>query len=136
MPRRGSHLILVFAALALLSSGCGGGSKDRPPLGRVHGRVTLDGQPLEQATVVFTPLEVGGCEASGLTDAKGEYVLRYHRDDMGAALGKNSVRITKQPSPDLKSELLPGRYNRYTTLTAEVKSGNNDLPFDLTSQPD
>ncbi len=132
MFRYACRLTFFFISLALVSAGCGG-SKDRPALGQVHGRVTLDGQPVVHATVVFRPLDVAGRDSTGVTDEDGQYVLKYIRDDLGAAVGKHSVRISKLRSHDPKSETLPLRYNQKTTLEADVHSGNNPLDFPLTS---
>ena len=121
-----------FAMVALVTVGCGG-SKDRPSLGRVHGRVTLDGQPLAGAKVVFCPQDVAGRESMGVTDSNGDYVLKYIRDELGAAIGKHSVRISTQRSNDPKTETLPAKYNRSTTLQGQVAGGNNAIDFNLTS---
>ena len=126
-------LALLTALLTLPLGGCGSG--DRPTLGKVHGRVTLDGKPLAHVGIVFQPQEVGGRDSSGVTNADGEYVLKYIRDELGAAIGKNKVKISKQRTPDPATETLPLRYNQQTTLTAEVKPGENEIPFDLTSNP-
>ena len=44
-------LLLAVASAA----GCGGAPDDRPDLGEVSGVVTLDGAPVENAVVQFTP---------------------------------------------------------------------------------
>jgi hypothetical protein len=116
--------------LVLVSAGCG--SKDRPALGQVHGRVTLDGKPLAHAGVVFQP-ESGVRESSGATNAKGEYILKYIRNDLGGAVGKNIVRISTMRNYDPDTEIVPENYNKNTTLTAEVKPGDNEINFDLVS---
>ena len=125
-------VFILAAMLTLVPAGCGG-TKDRPALGQVHGRVTLDNKPLARVGIVFRP-EIGARESSGATDANGEYILKYIRDDLGGAVGKNSVRISKQQTPDPKSETLPLRYNQQTTLVADVKPGDNEINFDLTSE--
>jgi len=123
-------LILRSSALALCGmgllavAGCGG--QNRPALAQVHGRVTLNGKPLANAIVAFHP-EGGGRESSGVTDDNGEYVLKYIRDELGGTVGKNSVRVVKQ------AENVPERYNKQTTLSFEVKPGDNDIPLPLTS---
>ncbi len=126
-------LAMLAAMLLLIPAGCGG-SKDRPALGQVHGHVTFDGKPLAHAGVVFRPQEVAGRESMGITDDNGEYVLKYIRDDLGAALGKNSVRISTQRSNDPRTETVPERYNKKTTLSRDVKPGDNEIDFPLTSQ--
>ncbi len=112
-------------------AGCGGG--DRPTLGRVHGRVTMDGQPLAKALIAFQP-KVKGRESFASTDANGQYELTYLGDVKGAGIGPNSVRVSAQKSRDLKSETVPAKYNQQTTLRFEVKAGDNEANFDLTTQ--
>ena len=59
---------------AVLFAGCAGGSK----LGTepVQGVVTLDGTPVAEATVMFSPVAPGqGLSATGMTDAQGVYRL-------------------------------------------------------------
>jgi hypothetical protein len=52
----------------------------------------------------------------------------------GGVVGKNTVRIAKMRTRDPASDALPAKYNRKTTLTADVKSGDNEIDFDLTSK--
>jgi hypothetical protein len=133
---RGSLHGLAMAAACgvglLLMIGCGGGG-DRPTLGRVHGRVTMDGEPLAKAGIAFQPKEKGR-ESFARTDAKGEYELTYLGEVKGAGIGENSVRITTQKSNDPKTETVPAKYNKQTTLRFEVKAGDNEANFDLTSK--
>lgn len=123
-------LATLVLLLALVPGGCGSG--DRPTLAPVHGHVTLDGKPLARAGVAFNPIESGGRESSAVTNSEGEYVLRYIRDEMGGVLGKNAVRITTQRNSDPTTEKLPPRYNKSSTLTADVHSGDNEIDFPLT----
>ena len=76
---------MLAAMLALIPAGCGG-SKDRPALGQVHGRVTLDGKPLAARRSRFQAAGRRRPRSMGMTDANGEYALKYIRDDLGAAL--------------------------------------------------
>jgi hypothetical protein len=124
--------VACFGLLCLLIAGCGGG----PQLGTVTGKVTLDGQPLESATVVFKPAE--GRESVGFTDSQGNYELGFAGEDMGALLGKHTVRIVAatedaEGNPLPNPIQLPARYNDSSELTAEVKSGRNTFDFDLQS---
>jgi hypothetical protein len=129
---------LRFAVVVLCGIGLGsiGGcnNSDRPAMGKVHGRVTLDGKPLAGATVVFAPAVRGLRHSDGVTNENGEYILKYIREEMGATVGKNSVRITKLRTHAASSDVVPAKYNRETTLTAEVTSGNNVCDFPLTSK--
>ena len=120
-------MFLLFAVLA----GCGQG--DRPPLGMVHGTVTLDGKPLAGARLTFEPVEPGRA-STGITDDDGKYELIYIRDDRGAKVGGHLVRISA-PNPNSDgAELLPPRYNTQSTLKKEVKRGDNSIDFPLTSK--
>ena len=119
--------VLLVAAMLTCTS-CGGG--DRPDLGRVHGVVTLDDQPLAEAFVQFDPGTVRG--STGVTDANGRYELVYIRDIKGAAVGEHTVRITTGTETD--PEILPPRYHAQTTLTATVKPRRNEIDFALTSE--
>ncbi len=63
--------LLIAACLA----GCGG---DGLQLVQVNGTVTLDGQPLVGAAVIFHP--DGGRPSVGETDSEGRYSLKYTVD--------------------------------------------------------
>ncbi|MGO9109293.1 MAG: carboxypeptidase-like regulatory domain-containing protein [Thermoguttaceae bacterium] len=124
--------VAALVCLTLLAiTGCGG-SGDRPTLGRVHGRVTMDGQPLARAGIGFQP-KARGRESYARTNANGEYELSYLREVKGAGIGENSVRVTTQRTNDPETETVPAKYNRQTTLHFEVKPGDNEANFDLTS---
>ena len=62
----------VPALLLLAYVGC---SSSGPDIAYVSGRVTMDGKPLAQATVVFIPED--GRPAGARTDADGRYVLNF-----------------------------------------------------------
>jgi len=115
-------------ALAMLAwTGCGG---ERPSLATVHGRITLDGQPLPEAQIRFDPVDaVRG--STGGTDQSGHYKLSYLRGDEGAAIGEHRVTILKF-TPDGR-QLVPPQYNQQTTLTETVEPGENEINFDLRS---
>ena len=75
----------------LSSLGCN--SEKIPGLGHVTGIVTMDGKPLPEATLVFTPTEAGATASFGQTDATGKYELYYSRGHKGAKVGEHSVAI-------------------------------------------
>ena len=121
---------LIVALLFPLIAGCG--KSNRPSLGTVHGRVTLDGKPLAHANVVFRPAS-GVRESGSVTDENGEYQLKYIGDVMGGAIGTNTVQVTKQLTPDPNSQIVPARYNKNSTLVKEVIAGDNSIDLELTS---
>jgi len=112
---------------------CGCNQSDRPSLGTVHGRVTLDGKPLADACVGFKPS--GPFRASSAnTDAQGHYELVYIRDIKGAAVGKHKVHFSTNNPLHHNVEIVPAKFNKQTTLEREVSDGDNELNFDLTSK--
>ena len=90
MPR--SHgSCLAMLVLVLLQAGCGG--KKVVP---VKGLVTLDGNAVPGATVLFVPEEgSGGRQAAGLTDAEGYFQLTTYRQEDGALPGAYRVVVAK-----------------------------------------
>ncbi len=128
--RVGAVLLSLGLLMGLLICNEGCSHSDRPALGLVRGRVTFDGSPLAGAFVVFTP-QAGGRQSSGRTNQDGVYELTYLRDIKGAKAGTHKVIIAT--ATEQSAERLPARYNSDTTLQAEVKPGNNELNFDLTS---
>ena len=144
---------VVGCLLCLASLGCGPGG---PAAGDVTGVVTLDGKPLTNSLVTFSP-EAGGPASTGKTDAEGKYEL-YRIEGKGAVLGKHKVSVTtlqeaaaaaamSSDSADYAKqamggaatdynkaavvERIPARYNAQTELSFEVKSGDNTANFDL-----
>jgi hypothetical protein len=116
--------------VAALLTGCG----RRGELASVHGRITLDGQPLAGAFVVFTPTSKG-TTSYGRTDADGRYQMTFTDREKGAWIGPNLVRInTGDVGPDGPPERVPSVYNQRTTLKVDVKPGTNTFDFDLKSK--
>jgi len=152
------QIALLFVVVAALS-GCTSGLD----VNTVSGKVTLDGTPISGATVTFQPVEGGtGMPAMGTTDANGVYTLTDMRDKdvgRGAAAGEYRVAVMwykpsandtsnatgSESGADDKaahqtvsgpSAALPPKYMDATKsgLTATVKSGSNDINFDLQSK--
>ncbi|OAI53176.1 hypothetical protein AYO47_05385 [Planctomyces sp. SCGC AG-212-M04] len=132
-------LSLLFV-LPLSFFGCGGASG--PELGTVTGKVMLDGQPVQKATIMFTPEK--GPPSYGGTNAQGEYTLMFTADKNGAVLGKHTVTIESgnpetddrgKPLPDQKVTKVPRKYtSKAGGLTADVKAGSNTFDFNLESK--
>ena len=116
-------------------AGCG---PSGPELVDVQGVVTLDGKPLDRATIIFQPKE--GRASVGTTDADGAYRLKYTNARYGALPGDHTVRITSQvlftegQANSGRPELLPQRYHEKTELTANVSSDDPVINFDLESK--
>jgi|tagenome__1003787_1003787.scaffolds.fasta_scaffold19438583_2 hypothetical protein len=99
----------------------------------VHGRVTLDGRPLELVDVVFQPTNKEP-PSTGLTNADGYYELLYKRGVNGARLGEYNVRIGFFSNLAKNPPKIPARYNTNSEQNVEVKSGPNEYNFDVKSE--
>jgi hypothetical protein len=98
----------------------------------VRGTVSLDGAPVEGATVRFKP-KAGGREAVGVTDANGRFALTPSRPNDGVAKGMYGVTVSKKV--DETRDLLPKKYADPDTsaLPVEVTAGANEFTFELRS---
>ena len=149
--------ILSCVALVVISSMIGCRGDDR--VATVRGTVTLDGEPIGDASVTFMP-KGGGRPAFGITDAEGAYTLTTFEDGDGAMIGHQLVTITAvdeemnekaaaaaeelgslvevmQPPPK-QIWRAPQVYSESETsgLVFEVKRGEvNQADFDLKSKP-
>ncbi|MEW4527500.1 MAG: carboxypeptidase-like regulatory domain-containing protein [Maioricimonas sp. JB045] len=85
-----NRILMCLVPLTLTACGCG--RSDLPELGDVSGHVTLDGQPLADAIVNFTPVGEGR-PSTAQTDAEGYYELQYLADVSGALIGEHVVTI-------------------------------------------
>ena len=103
----------------------------------VSGLVVLDGEPVEGATVLFTPTEPGGKAAKGVTDASGRYVLKPAETggDVRQGAYKVSIKKTVTDDGDEAKHLLPQQYAdpRTSALMVEISGGASEFSFDLRS---
>ena len=128
-------LVIPMLLLTLPISNLGCGKSD---LGWVSGRVTLDGQPVQGAVILFQP--EGRRPSYAWVDADGKFALQYAAGQKGAAIGSQKVQL-KAPSEDQLTKLPPGvavptklpRKFLEPFQTVEVKVGRNDFNFDLKS---
>lgn len=140
---------LVFAVLALLALQIAWTAilwlASFASLGRqrhaVAGRITWQGQPLENGIISFRPLANQPFE-SGATIQQGAFIIPRAK---GLVPGKYRVRIhASKADPSLPPpavgerdmrpgvEVLPRKYNAASELTAEIGSwGSSTVSFDL-----
>ncbi len=89
----------ALLGLSVLAAGCGKGKTgERPKTFPVSGTVTMKGQPVPDAQVVFqaqgkTP------SATGFTEANGKYTLMTFEANDGALPGQYAVAIFKYDQP-------------------------------------
>lgn len=81
-----------LTSLALL--GCSGGSGGAQKVYRVTGKITMNGGPVANAAVSFSPLDKQPV-AVGRTNASGDYTLTTYVAGDGAAAGKFTVLVYK-----------------------------------------
>lgn len=148
--------MLTTCVVMTLASGCG----RSPRVEMVEGIVALDGQPVQGATVFFSPVApasegAAGLPAAGRTAADGSFRLNAGggaKPGTGTKVGDYVVTVIKQesdslPSPDLNAppvvpkeirvrDLLPTIYKLAATspLRATVKPGKNTYRFELDSK--
>lgn len=147
---------LFFLLVAtIISAGCSGDQK----VGAVSGMITIDGTPVDLATVCFIP--EFGRSSVGKTDEKGRYTLNYVSGRKGALVGKHKVTVStkyvaetnysmetyneegaiklsaaEQRRKRGRKETVPKKYRDRdeTELMAVVEPGSNEINFDLKSE--
>lgn len=95
MYRFGTGLLLL-ASITFL--GCGTGESVTP----VTGTVTVDGQPLDGASISFLP-EAGtkaGVGGSAKSDSSGKYSVKTAKGSDGLPPGKYTITVTKSELKD------------------------------------
>ncbi len=146
---------LIAPAIALgggvIAIGCGG-TAERPPMGRVHGKVTYDGKLVDKGRVTFSPTsgegDSGGTSAMGPIESDGSYSLTTFNTGDGALVGQHIVTVViptedivalNKPGADgsipykLPKELIPKKYTdpKQSPLRNTVVAGDNTLNIDL-----
>ena len=141
--RRSPLALFLAGAVGLAAAGCSG-SEDDLPREAVSGTVTLDGQPVSDGTIQFSPTGPGGgvTGASRIEDGqfsipreKGLVPGTYHVSINWAGKRDRAKPAMAGPRAAFAKELIPAKYNAKSTLKAEVKKGGSyDLKFELQSQ--
>ena len=140
-------IVSVVLFVCFVSAGCGSSALfDRAG---VSGTVTFDGEPIKEGRITFTPQEGESSGAAAALIEDGEYSID---DSVGPKVGKQKVTINASrktgqtvpaamPAPEgtmieVTEEYIPYKYNYATTLSADIKAGDNDgVNFDLKPEP-
>lgn len=139
--------IAVLVGLTLFLAGC-----NPSGLSPVAGRVLLDGAPLPNASIQFVPQGTGR-DATGATDAQGDFTMSTNEPRDGVIKGSYKVVITARATappqqfasadeamraaavakPMPVSSILPLKYTRadQTPLTMEVPVKEKKLVLEL-----
>lgn len=129
--------VMVLSSLCILSLvGCSPG-KASYDMVSVEGSVTLDGQAVEGANVVFH--SESGPSAFGTTDSSGHFSLATHDYGEGAAPGSYLVQINSTPETKNaagKSDSIPNVYHENGVELVNITAGASDsFTFALKSRP-
>lgn len=93
---------LILCVLVTAFVGCG---ESNPPTEEVTGVVTLDGKPVEGATITFTADDAAGESATGKSGVDGKYTLTTFSAGDGAMAG--SYKITVKKFPEVEGSAAP-----------------------------
>ena len=131
----------LFAWLLLLIAGCGDNQV------RIRGNVTLDGKPIDTGAISFIPDDLSKGQTAGASITLGEFqVVGNNLPPPG--LYRVEIRGQKKtgkqipagsPSPpgtmlEETIEAVPAKYNHNSELKQELKTGDNNINFELISQ--
>ena len=133
---------LLLVVLTIVP-GCG---KKGTNQGAISGVVKLDGQLLEQGSILFAPIEGAVGVVTGGPIEKGRYQVS---GASCAAVGCNRVEIRAVrktgkmvPMPfgrpgemvEGQAEAIPAKFNSESILKVDVKPGDNTADFEVTSR--
>ncbi|HEV3142386.1 MAG TPA: hypothetical protein VGZ47_00715 [Gemmataceae bacterium] len=131
LPR---HAGIVFLAL-FVGAGCNSSTK-----GRIHGKVTLDGQPVANGSIAFIPTD-GKSPTAGAVIKDGIYTAEVPLGAMRVeihypkAVGKRKLYdMPDSPTVDITEEQLPPKYNVQSQLTETITAKSSEINFDLQSK--
>ncbi|MDR1959040.1 MAG: carboxypeptidase-like regulatory domain-containing protein [Planctomycetaceae bacterium] len=146
--------MIVTLTLLVDTAGCGKGGSSLPTQ-YVEGIVTLDGAPVEQALITFTPADKeNGTAATGYSDASGKYTLTSVgggpqkgavAGDYRVTVSKVSIKMVKTPpqypgeepsESAVQTQLLPQVYLKAekSPLRVSVVKGRNSINLPLTKE--
>ena len=100
MQQQFGYLVSALTAIACTAAGCN--ESRYPPTFPTTGVVSIDGAPIERATVSFLPLD-GQHPANGITDVEGRYLLSTFNKNDGARPGNFAVIIQKFPYVEIET---------------------------------
>lgn len=141
----GSAFLFQIVCLTIASvsaQGCGPNVPANPTTYAVHGKVTLDGQPVKRGFVRFDPTSPGkGVAAEGEIQADGSYEARAFVGQRGTTPGDYKVYVAAVARPQ-EGETnpqpldLPAKYQSAgtTDITKSVTAGENSIDIELTSK--
>lgn len=127
---------LSVLALAIVLTGCG------PDDGMVSvsGTITIDGRPVPEGSITFTPLDGKGRPGGGAFEngqfstraVPGETAVQIHGHEVIKIPNPTKEQVERGLDTDRKN-IVPSVYNTQSKLRVDVSEENNTFNFDLTS---
>jgi hypothetical protein len=133
-PRTHAAWLKAAVLAVLVVAGC-----EKPKTGVVTGVVTVDGAPAKSGSIAFFPADPKSSTA-GAEIVDGQYTAKVA---FGSA--KVEIRVPRvvgqkklyntpnSPVQPVVVEVLPAKYNDQSELTTDVKPGNNQQDYHLTT---
>jgi hypothetical protein len=133
-----------LAGALLCLPGCSGSG---PQLAEVEGTVLLDGQPIDEGSIQFIPVEGTTGPGAGGVIKDGKYHIDRRK---GVTVGKNRVelrafrttgrKVNDPNAPpggktDERVQAFPPEYNERSTVVKDVQAGSNTINFDVETNP-
>jgi hypothetical protein len=146
MPLTPSNRLLMILVLWVIPLIVGCNSHRGAERGAISGTVKLDGAPIEQGSILFTPIEGTRGSVAGGEIVNGRYQLTLKK---GPAVGWNRVEVralrkTGKMVPKAfgrpgemvpeRAEAVPPKFNTKSKLKVEIKPGENTADFDVSSR--
>lgn len=145
------RLMGVFLSVAVGFAGCSSAPDDMPELAQVTGQLLREGKPVAGAEIRFVPTSAGSL-SSAVTDANGDFELRYSQDQLGAAIGTHQVHVTiyggggappaeaaaaplATAEEDLESRLPPGVPEEFDLGQHQVPEAGAKLTLEVPADP-
>ncbi len=136
--------IAFLVAASIVSTSC---SKSGPESAEVSGVVRLDGQPIEEGSIQFIPVEgTTGPSAGGVIkngkyhiDRKGGVIVGKNRVELRAF--KESASLIQDPTAaqgvmtKVRVPAFPPEYNDQSMLIRDITAGSNTIDFDVQTEP-
>lgn len=133
------YLALLTLLIIGSLSGCSG--NNGPKTVEASGVLTLDGEPIKDAQIVFVALE--GTPAYGSTDANGKFSMKISEESSGAVPGTYPVIVSKTKMEELGGgnvkleQGLPEKYGNPAKSGLSVtipESGSKSIKLELDSK--
>ena len=133
MQRKMIQQIASVAVFATLFAGCSYG----PPMGDVQGTVTVNGQPLEEGSIRFIPVD-GETQTTGGIITNGSFqvevpVAKQRVEIMANVIDKEKTPPNPTDDQIVMKTLVPKRYNFESELILDVVPGLNEPIYNLSN---